>query len=193
MWKRVRRFVWGFSLVCAINCNKLTVNADAGISKFFHGIECAPIEYSVYTIPSYSGFKSFMGYNLFGRKTAQYDLQQKAYTDEYGFRKIDDYYMIAVGQYFDVSLGQRLDLVLENGERIKCILGDMKAPQDTDKTNMFSMNGCLSEFLVDEKSLESTIKSRGDVSTFPCEDWNSPVSYVVIYERYIGVEENGSE
>ena len=47
-----------------------------------------------------------MGYNLFGRKTAQYDLQQKAYTDEYGFRKIDDYYMIAVGQYFDVSLGE---------------------------------------------------------------------------------------
>ena len=53
---------------------------------------------------------------------------------------------------------------------------------------MFSTNDCLSEFLVDTRSLEKTIKRRGDVSTFPVEEWDSPVSRVIIYDEFVGEE-----
>lgn len=175
-------------VICMLHCVKLTAYADEGFSKFLDDIDIPKIECESHDIPSYSGFKSFMSYRLFDKKTPQYKLQQSAYTDEYGFRRIDSYYMIAVGKYFDSSIGQRIDLVLKNGQVIKCVLGDVKAVEDTDETNMFSINDCLSEFLVDTRNLEKTIKKRGDVSAFPAEEWDSPVSRVIIYDEFVGEE-----
>lgn len=176
-------------LFLALNCHKLTVQADEGFTKYVQDIECTPFTCVEYSIPKYSGFKSYMSYSLFGKNTDQYTLQQMAVTDEEGFRRIDDYYVVAVGSYFGTSVGQRIDLKLLNGETIKCVVGDEKANKDTDKTNMFSKNNCLSEFLVDTKVLNTTVKNRGDVSYFPEEQWDSPVTEVIVYEEYL-LEEN---
>lgn len=177
--------LWVATTLLCLNCCKLTVSADAGFTKFLQEIQPEEFTCIEYTVPEYSGFKSYMSYRLFGKKTTQYKLQQMAITDEHGFRRIDDYYVIAVGNYFDASVGQRVDLKLENGEEIKCVIGDKKANKDTDKTNMFSKNDCLSEFLVDIKTLNSTVKDRGDVSVFPEKDWNSPVIEVIVYEEFL--------
>ena len=185
-----------------LNCCKLTVSADAGFTKFLHeteievtvdagfteflqNIEPEEITCTEYIVPEYSGFKSFMSYRLFGRNTLQYKLQQQATTDVQGFRKIEDYYIIAVGSCFDAQIGQRVDLKLKNGEVIKCVIGDQKADKDTDQSNMFSKNNCLSEFLVDIRTLNKTVKDRGDVSHFPEEEWNSPVTEVIVYEEFL--------
>lgn len=172
-------------LMMALSCNKLTAHANAGFTAFIEDIEVKPVQCMEYSIPEYSGFKSFMSYKLFGKKTEQYKLQQMALTDSKGFRRVDDYYVIAVGSYFNAKVGQRLDLVLENGEVIKCVVGDEKAEKDTDSSNIFSKNNCMSEFIVDIKTLETTVKSGGDVSLYPDEEWDSPVKEVILYEEFM--------
>ena len=172
-------------LVLALSCNKITVSADAGFTQFIKDIDCPVITCTEYKIPEYSGFKSFMTYKKFGKKTAQYELQLSAITDEYGFRKVDDYYMVAIGSHFNTSVGQRVDLVLENGEVIQCVVGDHKAKKDTDSANIFTKNNCMSEFIVDAKILDKTVKAKGDVSMFPNEQWDSPVIEVVVYDEFV--------
>ena len=53
--------------------------------------------YKTYNVPEYSGFKSWMPHDLFGKSTNQYKLQQMAYTGEYGIRYVDSYACIAIG------------------------------------------------------------------------------------------------
>ena len=72
-----------------------------------------------------------MGYKTITDKTSkQYELQQMAYTDEEGFRKIDNRYCVAIGTAFGVYTGQMLDVELENGTVIECIVGDIKKEKD---------------------------------------------------------------
>lgn len=172
-------------LILTLSYCKVSASANAGFTQYLEDIECPPIECTEYQVPEYSGFKSFMTYRKFGRKTTQYELQSFAVTDENGFRKVDDYYMVAIGSYFNAAVGQRVDLILENGEVIQCVVGDHKAKQDTDTAHIFSKNSCMSEFIVDIKVLDKTVKTRGDVSMFPDEQWNSPVVEVVVYEEFV--------
>ena len=177
-------FVGIVILFWILHTEKLTVSANAGFSSFLSSIEIQPIQCVEVSIPEYSGFKSFMSFKTFGKKTAQYELQQLATTDANGLRKINDYYIIAVGSYFEAQVGQRIDLVLENGEVIKCLVGDEKADKDTDSANIFSRNnGCMSEFIVDTCLLEKTVKKHGDVSFLPDEEWNSPVTKIILYDE----------
>lgn len=174
-----------YVLTLVLQCNNLTASANAGITAFINNIEIPSVQCTEYTIPEYSGFKSFMSYKAFGKSSNQYKLQQLAITDENGFRRIKDYYVVAVGSFFEAQIGQRIDLILENGEVIKCVVGDQKAAKDTDSSNIFSRNNCMSEFVVDLKALETTVKNRGDVSFFPDEEWDSPVTKVILYDEYL--------
>lgn len=170
-------------LAFTLQSNKLTDMPAAGITALIEDTEIPTIQCVEYTIPEYSGFKSFMSYKTFGKRSNQYKLQQLAVTDENGFRRVNDYYVVAVGSFFNARVGQRIDLILENEEVIKCVVGDEKADKDTDISNIFSRNNCMSEFVVDLKSLEDTVKNRGDVSFFPNEEWDSPVVKVIVYEE----------
>ncbi len=173
-------------------CNLLCSHAsdsdmgDAGFTSFIKSIEIEVPECQNYDVPENSGFKSFMTYTLFSKKSNQYQLQSLCLTDSDGFRKIGDYYCIALGTFFDAEIGQRIDLELENGQTIKCVLGDVKADCHTDKANIFTTrNNCMSEFIVDPNNLDSTVKKQGNVSCLPTQDWDSPVILVRIYDENI--------
>lgn len=141
--------------------------------------------YKVYDVPEYSGFKSWMPYNLFGKKTNQYKLQQIAHTGEYGIRYVDEYACIAVGSFADTKIGQRIDLVLENGTIIECVMADQKADKHTDKNNIITVHSdCCSEFIVDKETLDKTAKRSGNMSSI-CEEWDSPVVQFYIYEENV--------
>lgn len=135
-----------------------------------------------YQIPAYSGKKSWMGYNLFGSGTNQYALQQLAETDQDGLRKVDGRYCVAIGSHFGTVIGQKFDLVLENNVVIPCVMGDQKADCHTDSSNIFTQNGCCSEFIVDQTLLNSAAKQSGDVSSVS-EKWDSPVVTVIVYDE----------
>lgn len=139
--------------------------------------------YKSYSVPKSSGFKSYMGYKaITNRRSRQYILQYKyAYTGNYGIRQVDGRYCVAIGSYFGVKIGQYFDLVLANDTIIPCIAGDAKANKDTDGNNIFSRNGCCSEFVVDTGSLVSSVKRSGNMSS-ACKEWNSPVKTIRVYK-----------
>ena len=115
----------------------------------------------------------------------QYKLQHwYAHTGNYGIRMVNDRYCVAIGSHFRCSIGQYFDLVLANGTIIKCIKGDEKANKDTDGSNIFSRNGCATEFLIDRGALASSIKRSGDTSS-ACKRWKSRVVKIKVYKNNI--------
>ena len=132
-------------------------------------------------IPPTTGFKSYMSYAAITKKSSpQYALQQLCVTDSLGLRRYNDRYVIAVGTGVGGQVGTCVDLILENGTVIPCVIGEYKATQHTDATNLISGNGCVSEFLIDNNSLYGPAKRAGDISAcFP--EW---ASRVVIIRRY---------
>lgn len=146
----------------------------------------ALVDCKIYEVPVNTGFKSYMPYTaITATGSAQYRLQQIAYTGNYGIRQVNDKYCIALGTYFTDKIGQELDLILENGTIIPCVLADQKANRDTDSSNRITLsNGCVAEFVVDRSSLYRMAKRMGDIS-YCCNEWNSPVSKIRVYDRNV--------
>lgn len=148
------------------------------------------IDYTTYSIPENTGFKSYMDYKyITSSNSFQYKLQTLyAYTGDYGIRMVDDRYCIAIGTYFGVNVGQYLDLILENGTVIPCVLSDIKADIHTDETNIVTLlNGCVSEFVIDTDYLDTTAKKMGDIS-YCMDEWKSTVVQIKIYNKNIFAE-----
>ena len=145
------------------------------------------IKYDLYSVPKYSGYKSWMPYTaITSISSPQYFLQNEyAYTGTYGIRQINGRYCVAIGSHFTDAIGQYFDLILENGTIIPCILADQKADEDTDEDNIFtSWNGCATEFIVDADGLNHAAKRDGDISSC-CDEWDSPVETIRVYEKNI--------
>lgn len=145
------------------------------------------IKYTDYSVPNYSGYKSWMDYGTITMDgSKQKRLQSEyAYTGNYGIRQINGRYCVAIGSYFTTEVGTYFDLILENGEVIPCILADRKDDSDTDSDNIFtSDNGCATEFVVDEEALKYSALNNGDISSC-CEEWDSPVKTIRIYKKNI--------
>lgn len=139
----------------------------------------------VFSIPSNSGFKSYMYYtSITARSSLQYKLQTMACTGSFGIRMVDDRYCVAVGSAFGMRVGQYFDLVLQNGVVIPCVLADVKANNDTDSSNIFTGNGCCSEFIVDKAALDQNARRMGDIS-YCYEKWQSPVVWIHVYQKYV--------
>lgn len=142
--------------------------------------------YTKYDIPKNRGFKSYMSYTAIKNKESkQYKLQQQCYTGEYGIRMIKGRYCIAIGTYFKANIGDYVDLILENGTKIPCIVGDIKADVHTKSDNITTKsNGCVSEFIIDLKKLDKRAKKSGNMSSI-CEEWDSPVESFYIYDNKV--------
>lgn len=160
-------------------------NTYAFVSKKY--LSDKKCKYRDYEVPYNNGFKSFMPYQtITSVSSPQYKMQRDcAYTGDYGIRQVDGRYCVAVGSYYTERIGQCFDLILENGTVIPCVLADQKANKDTDSSNRMTVsNGCVSEFVVDSSSLNSSAKKHGDISAC-CDEWNSPVETIRIYEKYL--------
>lgn len=142
------------------------------------------LNYKDYTVPKTSGFKSYMPYTAITSKSSpQYKLQQQCHTGLYGIRVKDGRYCVAIGTGFNAGVGTYFDLILENGTVIPCIVADIKADKHTDSNNMVTKaSGCLTEFVVDNGSLNKMAKKMGDMS-YCCDKWNSRVEKVRVYEK----------
>lgn len=139
--------------------------------------------YTIYNVPTNTGFKSYMSHkSITTKSSSQYVLQLSyAYTGNYGIRQINGRYLVAIGTAFNASVGTYFDLILENGEVVQCIVGDVKADKDTKSDNITTAhNGCVSEFIVDTSIFTSL--NTGDVSSVTT-DWDSPVAQIKVYEK----------
>lgn len=118
-------------------------------------------------LPSVSGEKkTYMDYRCIkDKKSKQYELQQYAYTDSYGYRRVGEYYMIALGSAYGTEIGSKYLITLESGLRFPAILGDCKADIHTDEHNKYNPhNENIVEYIVDSTLLHKPSRVMGDVS-----------------------------
>lgn len=113
----------------------------------------------------YGGYKCYMDYRtITDTSSPQWNIQQQAYTDKNGIRKIKDRYCIALGSAYGNTIGDKYIVELNSGEQLKCTLADQKADCDTNAEHTADMNGAVLEFIVDVNYLPSNVKKMGDVS-----------------------------
>ena len=121
-------------------------------------------------------FKTYMDYRCITDKTsAQYELQQFAWTDEDGFRRIGNDYIVAIGTYYTEECGERFRITFESGSEITVTVGDIKQDIHTDYLNQYTpiydengifFSGNVLEFIVDIDVLPKIPRRLGTVSYF---------------------------
>ncbi|WP_312369109.1 hypothetical protein [Lachnoclostridium sp.] len=137
-------------------------------------------------VPQNSSFKSRMDWKkLTNKKSKQYQLQQEAYTNIFGFRCIDDRFCIAVGSFYSHKIGDILDIHMRNGSILHCIVGDIKANKDTDKKNQqHKFDNSVIEFIIDDKAfIEANgleIYKSGNISNV-CTEFQGEIAYIRKY------------
>lgn len=129
------------------------------------------------SLPDYdTSFKAYMDYRcITNTASKQYELQQKAETDDLGLRKYGDYYLIGLGTYYADSVGEKFRITLENDKVFYAMTGDIKADIHTDENNMYSpvydsngkfISANVIEFIVDTKAMDRKAKLSGSVGTY---------------------------
>lgn len=135
-------------------------------------------ELVLYDIPSdiNTEFKAFMDYNcITDTTTKQYELQQQAYTDEYGLRKIDEYYCVALGSYYTETIGDKFKITLDTDVEFNVIVGDLKQDCHTDVKNQYTpvydnsgnfYGANIIEFIIDENAIHDMVYVFGTISYY---------------------------
>ena len=87
------------------------------------------------------------------------------YTDDEGFRRLEDRYMIAIGSFYSKAIGDILKIELSSGTIFEVIISDFKADKHTDSKNqVHTVDKSLVEFIVDVDKLADLPKKMGDCS-----------------------------
>lgn len=116
-------------------------------------------------------FKTYMDYRtITDTSSVQYDLQQDAYTDSMGIRRIGSDVCVALGTGYADSCGERFEITLDSGNSFTAIVGDIKADTHTDPTNryveLWEGHGDMVEFIVDTAKLDDEIRIMGSVGEY---------------------------
>lgn len=117
-------------------------------------------------LPSnFGAFKSYTDYRYLSRSSAQWKLQEQAYTDENGLRKIGDAYLVALGSYYGTKLGVRYTVTLSTGNQFDIILCDSKDDRHTNETHQYTTaSGCVLEFYVETEKMPKKVRQLGSIS-----------------------------
>lgn len=106
-----------------------------------------------------STFKSWMDYRKITNKSSrQWKLQQEAYTDDQGFRRIGDYYMVAMARQYG-PVGKKYLITFSSGASILSIIGDIKGG-----TTCAHKDTSMLEFLVNADMITQAVKRSGNVN-----------------------------
>lgn len=148
-------------------------------------VEIEQIVYNELELPKEADgkFKTYMDYRRITDKTSkQWKLQEQAWTEGRGFRKIGEHFLVAVGTFYADEVGKELLIEFEDGQKIKAIVGDIKQDRHTDPTNRYvPINGNIVEFIVDTEKLEPEVIRLGDVSLLGL---NGKITSIWEVERY---------
>ena len=149
-----------------------------------------------YELPNLdTSFKTYMDYRcITDTDSTQYKLQQNAWTDEDGLRRVGEAYMVAMGTYYADECGKTFEVTFDTDEKILVVVGDIKTDCHTDKTNRYSpvydnngnfISANVLEFIVDTKSMSGHTKRLGTVEY--CGNLQGNIVSIVAIEE--GVQE----
>lgn len=148
-----------------------------------------------YELPNLdTSFKAYMDYRcITDTNSMQYKLQQNAWTDKDGLRRLGEAYMVAMGTYYADECGKTFEITFDTDEKILVVVGDIKADCHTDKTNRYSpvydnngnfISANVLEFIVDTKAMSRRTKRLGTVEY--CSNLQGNIVSIVAIEE--GVE-----
>lgn len=131
-----------------------------------------------------SQFKSYMRYTMVTHKSSdQYKLlnSEACYTNtENGLRMVGDRYCIAVGTGYCAEIGTWIDVILEDGNVIKCILADVKSDLHTDASHRYhSEDGSVAEFVVDSEVFNTVKDGSGSVNFI--DGFDGKIVEIIVY------------
>lgn len=149
-----------------------------------------------YELPNLdTSFKTYMDYRcITDTDSMQYKLQQNAWTDEDGLRRLGEAYMVAMGTYYADECGKTFEITFDTDEKILVVVGDIKADCHTDKTDRYSpvydndgnfISANVLEFIVDTKAMSRHTKRLGTVEY--CGNLQGNIVSIVAIEE--GVQE----
>lgn len=129
---------------------------------------------SKYAVPTCdTSFKAYMDYRcIIDDTTKQWEIQQNAWTDNDGFRRIGNDYIVAMGTYYAEECGERFRITFESGSEITVTVGDIKQDIHTDYLNQYTpvydengifFSGNVLEFIVDTDVLSEMSQVLGTV------------------------------
>lgn len=118
-----------------------------------------------------SSFKAYMDYRcITDTSSVQYSLQQQAYTDERGFRRIGEDYCVALGTGITNGCGERFMITLDSGYSFSAVVSDIKADVHTDSTNCYAPRGenagNIVEFIIDSSNADEYMLTCGSAGCF---------------------------
>lgn len=129
-----------------------------------------------YGVPAQSNVHTYMDYGaITNTESNQYKLERFCYTDENGLRCYLDengnvYYLVALAEYYGTDIGTTYNVTLDNGSSFKIMLGDCKAPEDTD-----SLYGRSAWNFLEQKYVTNVIEFIVDTDYLPYKvrDWGT--------------------
>lgn len=123
-----------------------------------------------YEVPNVPDFKSWTNYvKCVSRSSAQWEFlnSEGTWTDENGFRRKDNDYMVAMGSYYTQTLGDRFRITTVDGNEFTVVICDWKSDRHTDSKHQYTVaNNCVIEFYVDD-NLSSKVRQSGSASSIP--------------------------
>ena len=144
---------------------------------------CTPANEETLPVPDVeTDFKTYMDYRrITDTDSVQYALQQEAYTDSQGIRRIGDDVCIALGTAYTGGCGERFEITLDSGNTFTAIVGDIKADSDTDPTNryveLWEGHGDMVEFIVETEKLDKMVRIMGSIGEY--EKYSGSVTAIV--------------
>ena len=132
------------------------------------------ISTSDYSVPTCdTSFKAYMDYRcITDDTTKQWEIQQNAWTDNDGFRRVNNDYIVAMGTYYTKECGERFRITFDSGSEITVTVGDIKQDCHTDYLNRYTpvydengifYSGNVLEFIVDTNVLSEMSQVLGTV------------------------------
>lgn len=104
-------------------------------------------------------FKSWMDYRkITNTTTRQWKYRNLATTDENGFRRIDDYYMVAMAKMYG-PVGTKYYITFSGGASIYAMMGDLKGA-----TKCQHPDTSMLEFIIDLDTLLPIVRKSGNVN-----------------------------
>ena len=115
-------------------------------------------------------FKSWTNFRqCVNRDSGQWRIltSEDTWTDNNGFRRKNNDYMVAMGSYYTHKLGDRFRIITEDNNDFTVTICDYKSDKHTDEKHQYSVrSGCIVEFYVDNNLIES-VKRSGNCSSLP--------------------------
>ena len=167
--------VSGASVITAFSPSATPAKAEPPIEETTSTITITYTSLGVPAIKSF--FKTYMDYRTITNKSSpQYNfIQIFGWCDNNGFMRAngerdlgvaDDYYMIALGSYYGTEIGTKYKISTDTGNVFYGILCDQKDDAHTNSTHQYASNNDVVEFIVDTRTLISTVKRMGSANVY---------------------------